>query len=330
MEKIGIGDYNLGFQYETDDSQIGRLLRGAIDMHIHFSPEPGITRRHNALETALDAREMGLRAIVLKNRCFPTAPLASLISKLVPDIAVFGGVALEYEVGGLNPYAIEASAKMGAKVVWMPVTCAKNSLVARARASTKDPKLEARLRGKFKSVKSDGISILGTDGQVVPQVADILQIIKDYDMTLHTGHISAREIFALVDKAKQLGLKKMVVTHCMFDLLSETVLKAEERVMLAKEGILMEHTALDISPTLGIKVEPAEFADAIKSEGPRNCIMGTDFGHIFHPTTGVGVRMFIATMLRCGLSEEDINYMVKINPARLLGLTPEKIEDKGD
>jgi hypothetical protein len=31
--------------------------------------------------------------------------------------------------------------------------------------------------------------------------------------------------------------------------------------------------------------------------------------------------MMIATMLSCGLSEKEIEIMVKINPARLLGLT---------
>jgi len=34
--------------------------------------------------------------------------------------------------------------------------------------------------------------------------------------------------------------------------------------------------------------------------------------------------MFIAVMLKCGLSEEDITYMVKINPARVVGLPPEE------
>jgi hypothetical protein len=29
-------------------------------------------------------------------------------------------------------------------------------------------------------------------------------------------------------------------------------------------------------------------------------------------------------MLKCGLSEEDITYMVKINPARIIRLPPEE------
>jgi predicted metal-dependent phosphotriesterase family hydrolase len=33
--------------------------------------------------------------------------------------------------------------------------------------------------------------------------------------------------------------------------------------------------------------------------------------------------MFIASLLRNGLTEEEVNYMVKINPAKLLGLKPQ-------
>lgn len=288
-------------------NQIDEILRGSIDMHVHFIPECDVTRRYNAYEIALQAREAGLRGIVLKNYSYSTAPLASLVSELVPDVAVFGSICLEYECGGLNAHAVEAAAKLGAKVVWMPVFSARNS-----RA------LWAHMFGL--NVKGDGISLLEADNQLVPEVIDILKIIKDYDMVLATGHISPPEIFAVIDKAKLLGVAKIIVTHAAFDFISKSILKPEERQMLAQEGVFIEHTALEISPTLGRRTNPADIAVAIKAEGPSNCIMSTDFGHIAHPTVGEGMRMFISTMLKCGLSEKDITQMVKLNPAKLLGL----------
>lgn len=298
-------EYRLEFRERTDDSQIGKILRGSIDTHVHFGPDI-LPRRYNALETALIARDMGIRGIVLKNHNYPTAHLTSLVSELVPDIAVFGGICLEYECGGLNAHAVETAAKLGAKVVWMPVFCSTNSIALVARNLGVD-------------IKGDGISILGTNGKLVPEVVDILKIIKDYDMVLATGHISAREILALVEKAKQWGVAKIVVTHAMSDFLSESILKPEERQMLAREGVLIEHCAWQISPTGG-RADPADVAAAIKNEGPSNCIMSTDSGGIAHPNVAEGMRMFISAMLRCGLSEEDITSMVKLNPARLLGL----------
>jgi hypothetical protein len=262
--------------------------------------------RYNALETAIAARDAGLRALVLKNHSYTTTPLANLVSDLVPGIEVFGGICLEYECGGLNSHAVEAEAKLGGKVVWMPVFSAKNS-----RALV-NQRMGLNLR-------DEGISILDTNGKLLPEVDEILKIIQEYDMTLATGHISSQEIIALVERAKQLNVTKIVVTHAMNGLISETILTLEERQMLAKEGVLMEHTAVEIMPT-AMGVNPADVVASIKSEGPRNCIMATDLGRMPHVTVGEGMRMFISTMLNYGLNEEEINYMVKVNPSRLLGL----------
>jgi hypothetical protein len=299
-------EYNLTYYEKLDESPIGRILRGSIDTHLHFAPAPYVAWRHNALETAILARNAGFRAIVLKNHSYPTTPLAILVSELVPGIEVFGGVCLEYECGGLNPHAVESEAKLGGKIVWMPVFTSKNSRAIVNR------RMGLNLRG-------EGISILGTDGKLFPEVDDILKIIREYDMTLATGHISSREILALAERAKQLNVTKMVVTHAMSGLISETILTPEERQMLANEGVLMEYTAVEISPT-GAGVNPADVAASIKSEGPRNCVIASDLGRTPHPTVGEGMRMFISAMLKCGLNEEEINYMVKKNPARMLGL----------
>jgi len=284
------------------------LLKGSIDTHVHFSPDVQ-PRRFTALEAALDAREMGLSAIVIKSHSYPTAPLASLVSGLVPGIAVFGGVCLDHEAGGLSFAVVEASAKLGGKIVWMPVFCAANSM----------PLVISKLNLHF---GGESISIIDRNGKLVPEMDDILKVIKEHDMTLATGHISAREILALVDKARQLGITRIVVTHAMSTFLAESVLTPEERQMLAKEGVLMEHTAWEISPTGG-GANPADIVAAIKSEGPENCVMSTDFGGMLHPNVPEGMRMFISSMLKYGLGEEEINFMVKINPARMLGLKPE-------
>ena len=58
-------DYTLELTQKVDDSVVGRLLRGAYDMHVHIEPEPWMTRRYDTLDTALHAREMGLAGFVL-------------------------------------------------------------------------------------------------------------------------------------------------------------------------------------------------------------------------------------------------------------------------
>ena len=48
--------------------------------------------------------------------------------------------------------------------------------------------------------------------------------------------------------------------------------------------------------------------------------MSTDLGQAHNPAPAEGMRMMIATMLKCGITEKEIELMVKVNPARLLGL----------
>jgi len=51
-----------------------------------------------------------------------------------------------------------------------------------------------------------------------------------------------------------------------------------------------------------------------------HCIMSTDFGQIYNPPPVEGMRMYIETMLRCGIEEDEIVAMVRKNPAHALGL----------
>ncbi len=80
---------------------VERLASGAIDMHVHFALDSLQKRRQDALELAQSARNAGMRALILKSREYNTVPIALLVSKLLPGIAVFGSITLDNEVGGL-------------------------------------------------------------------------------------------------------------------------------------------------------------------------------------------------------------------------------------
>ena len=305
LENNDLTEQKLVLKKKIDTSRYGRLLTGSIDMHVHFAPALQ-ERRQTALETALTARDHGMRGLVLKNPHYPSGPLASLVSELVPEVATFGSICLEYECGGLNPYAVESAAKLGAKVVWMPVFCSKNSI--------------GLVNGKGRlQIRGEGISLIDSKGRLLLEITEILRIIKEYNLVIATGHVSAQEIIALVEEAKQIGIDKIVVTHATSDFLSETILKPEERRMLAREGVFIEYTAWEILPQCG-KVNPQETATDITNTGAEHCIMSTDCGGLERSTTAEGMREFISTMLESGLTEEEVTFMVKTNPAKLLGL----------
>jgi hypothetical protein len=100
-------------------------LKGAIDLHLHAGPDVR-ERKLTYLEAALQAKEAGMKAILIKSHSTITADIASLIQPLVTDISVLGGVALNYPLGGLNPEAVEAALRLGAKQIWMPTLSSAN------------------------------------------------------------------------------------------------------------------------------------------------------------------------------------------------------------
>mgnify|MGYP006281062759 FL=1 len=299
-------DYALQLEQKKDTSVVGRLLDGAIDMHLHFEPEPWMTRRFDALETALHLRENGLAGFVLKNRTYCTEALAQLVQRLVPDLFIFGSLVLDGETGGLNYRAVRGAAAMGTKVLWMPVFFSANSMSVVERNFNLD-------------LGGEGITIIDESGVLLPAARDILKVAKDNGMVVCTGHVSPREVFALANECARLGLTKLVATHPMSTIVFEEALSLDDAVSLAKSGVYIEYCAQLISPTAD-DLSPAIVADHIKAVGPEQSLLTTDFGGTPHPTIAEGMRMCISALLKNGLSAADVEVMVKRNPRHLLGL----------
>src|SRR5688500_18689373 len=94
-------------------------LTGAIDLHLHSAPDVR-PRKLDDLAVARAAAARGIRAILLKSHVTLTADRAYLVEQVVPGIRVFGGLALNHAVGGINPVAVETALRMGAAEIWMP------------------------------------------------------------------------------------------------------------------------------------------------------------------------------------------------------------------
>jgi hypothetical protein len=295
----------------TSYSEINDLVRGSVDMHMHFGPDPMFPRRVDAAEAARDAQAAGLLAFVLKSHSYPTAPVAYEAQKAAPDVHVIGSITLDLEMGGCNPYAVQASADLGAKVCWLPTFTSKNSL------------------GKAASdfglhFDSEGVFILGEDGKLLPEMRECLRIIKEYDMVVASGHVSPAEMFAVMDECKVIGLEKIVITHALEFNVYDEPLSLDQIDELAKRGAYIEHVALTCLPAQRITMPPGEMIEVMKRVGPNRCVLGTDCGVSWNPPPAEAMRMFISILLRHGLPAKDIKQMAQINAAELLGLEPKR------
>ena len=279
-------------------NSIDRLLHGSIDMHAHYGPHPTEELRCHALQGAQMACEVGMRAIVLKSHEYCTASLAYIVGQAVPDIAVFGAICLNSEAGGLNPVIVETSAKLGTKIVWMPT-------------------ISSNYQIKEKTYKKDGIGILNAKGKLLPVVEEILDIAKRYEMVVATGHLSVEAAFTLVDKARKKGIWRLVATHPL-GMDPGEYFSLEEQCKIADKGAFIEHCFFMEMPEF--RRDPELMIEAIRKVGAARCILTTDLGQAYNPAPVEGMRMMIGYMLKYGLNEEEIELMIKTNPARLLGL----------
>ena len=282
-----------------------RLMAGSIDMHLH--PGPDVLKcRVDALEAASQAKQAGMKAIVIKNHFYPTAPIAMMVNQMVPGFTVFGSVCLDYEMGGLNVHAVQYSAKAGARVVWMPTFSSGNSI--------------SKMRELGLPLEGEGYSILDGKGQLVPEIKPILDIIKQYDMVLASGHMSPVETFVLEEEARRLGIDRFVITHPLDHEFFSQAFSKQDLIQLAKNGAFIECTFLAFQAS-EFRHDPAEMVDVIKAVGADKCIMSTDLGQIWNPLPVEGLRMFIVTLLKYGITKDEINLMIKTNPSRLLGFS---------
>lgn len=291
---------------------VERLMRGAIDFHVHAGPDPFHERRLDVIELAHQGKEAGMKAIVAKCHQFGTAPLACLINQIVSDFTLVGSLTLNSGTGGLNPEVVEVAAKAGAKVIWMPTY---SSVVDSKRAREKR---EGSAHPATQSVIPQGISLIDESSNLLPQVISILEIIKENDMVLGTGHISVQEIYAVSARARQMGVK-VTITHPLNSMFGSPLTMGQQKE-LAALGAYIEHTFVTCMPFFG-GMSPKVIAEHVKAVGEEHCILSTDFGQILHPAPPEGFRMMVAYMLDFGLSEKELQVLIKDNPSKLLGLS---------
>ena len=294
-------------------SEAWETLQGAYDLQVHVAPDV-IARRIDDLDLAKEFLAMGLRGFVLKSHYFPTAERAQVVTKAVRGIRAFGAIVLNHSIGGLNPVAVELAGRSGCKIVWMPTVDAANETAGRPGGTNKKLPFWAQIQLDLAAtgINPPPMTVLDGDGNVTPIANACLELIKKYDMILATGHLGRREIFALVRAAKQMGLRKVVVTHAEFP---SQGLTAQEQLELGEMGALIEHCFTTMHTG---KAPWEEVMNSIRVTGHERCILATDLGQTINPPVSEGFAMFAQKLLDDGFSVEQIRRMTVINPTSLV------------
>lgn len=260
-------------------------LTGAIDLHIHTAPDVR-PRSVTDIEAAQQARDAGMRAILIKSHVTCTADRAQIAERAVGHVRVFGGLVLNEQVGGLNVAAVESALVLGAAIIWLPT---------------------------FGGQPRKGVTTLDARGQLKPSVREIIALVRDAERVLATGHIGFEESLAVVAASQDMGLSRVLVTHPEWPGLDLT---ADQLRALAGDGIFFEHCYLNGRNTEGLERIGAQ----IRATGPHSTALTTDLGQAGNPLPVEGMRSFMESLLALGFAPYDISRMARANPAQLLGL----------
>jgi len=285
-------------------------IRGAYDLQVHVAPDV-IPRRIHDIDLAHEFHQHGLHGFVLKSHYIQTGERAKVVSKAVPGIAAYGAITLNHAVGGLNPVAVEIAGRSGCKIVWMPTVDAENETAGLPTGGHKKLPFWAEIQRELAAmgISPPRMRVIDEHGALVPQARLCLELIARHDMILATGHLGRDEIFALVKQGREMGLRKILVTHAEFP---SQNLTAEEQAELAGLGAWIEHCFTTMYTG---KASWEGVFESIRRDGPERCILSTDLGQTINPPVAEGFAMFAQKLLDAGFTAAEIQRMAVTNPA---------------
>src|SRR5215469_7392784 len=286
-------------------------LAGVIDIHAHVAPETkmlNFKRAFDGIDGAQIARLYGMRGLVLKEHNTETASWAYLVSQMVPGVEVYGGIVLNKAVGGMNPVAVESMALTRGRrgrVVYMP------TVDAAARIPPGSPRAVAVSR----------------NGQLLPEVLEVLRMVAKYDLALSTGHVSADEALMVIRAAKEAGVNKIYVQHpnhggivmSMAQMKEAVRMGALIEIVLSGEGFTGGGPKVINAENPVMDYGPQKLAD-IRELGPANIVISTDLGQPGRVNYAQAFQLALAVLAKSGFSQDEIDMMTRKNPARFLGL----------
>lgn len=299
---------------QTVESRIDRLLVGAIDPHVHSGPSIA-PRAIDHVELLRQYSAAGFAAVVTKDHDYSSVMTAALIRQNFPDMKtkIYASIVLNNVIGGFNPYAVEHTAAMGGKIVWLPTLAAENHLRwQETQAKWMHPASTDKIRPAV------GIPVLNSDKKTVrDDVKDVLDVVARNDMVLASGHLHISETWLVFEEAKRRGVKRLVLTH------PEDIVDASMNDVkgIAAMGAFVEHSLCMFLEGSKFKIAgPEELRQHIEAAGVDQTIMCSDLGQVGTMTPLEGFRQGIKMCIDLGYTDEQIRKMVSTNTARALGI----------
>jgi hypothetical protein len=139
-----------------------------------------------------------------------------------------------------------------------------------------------------------------------------LQVIRDYDLILATGHFDRHETLTVVKTAHEMGIRR-IMTHPLFQ---STELDPATMARMWKDyGAYSELAFVNLAMD---NLSYEQYIEVIEAVGAKGVILSSDVGQIFSPPVGEAMREFFGELRARGVAEDDIVQMSVLNTNHLL------------
>ena len=295
--------------------EIEELMVGAIDVHIHSNPhQTSEIHSQDILALAQQAQHAGMRAMIVKDVGGSTTGAAYVASRAGAGIPIYGTLVMNLAVGGINPRGVYVALNHGdgARVIHFPTGDSLNHFEYRKKYY---------FGVNLPLTAEEAITVV-RDGRLIPEVREIISLVKEHGATLATSHLSAPESHMVVREAKDQGLERIVISHALWPM---TGLSLEDLKAFAAMGCLIEFEYCQTMPMMYFvhgeaPVDPRNIVKAMKEIGAEHCFISSDLGQLYSPLPVEGMRSYIAILRRCGMTADEIRLLFHRNPARIAGL----------
>ena len=286
------------------------ILKGILDIRVHAGPSVA-NRQVDAADMLKEAVVAGYRGFLVKDHYFPSCMGVKMVQEHcdAKGVEIYSSMCLNNSMGLFNLMALDAAINMGAKIIYFPTVSSKNHIDHHKGNFVGSGKM---------SVPETPVVYVDENGVMDPAAVECLKLIAEKDVVLGTGHGTAWEIDHLVEKALEVGVKRILVNHPQFHIGASY----EQMTKWAKLGAYIEMNVCVF--TSGSKLGSLDdqvIADMLKAVPLEQMILDSDMGQNGNGSPVEGMYRFIRLLMdKFGLSEEDINLIAKTNPAKLLGV----------
>ncbi|GAB3300548.1 DUF6282 family protein [Parasphingorhabdus pacifica] len=272
-----------------------------FDLHVHAAPD--VTPRFaDDRDTVAAYASAGFTGCVLKGHYESTVGRAAAAGR-GRRLRVYGGVALNQHVGGVNPTAVAACLQSGGRLVWMPTADAHGQRTARLPS----------LCGLRPELSEHAYAIPPVDWSTAEDVRLICRMIAEADAVLATGHVSRAEAEWLLSTAQEHGVRRFLLTHPSYTV---PAMSASATAELTARGALAEITTFQLLHQPDCT--PARLAAFADEVGLDSVVLSSDAGQPDSPNPPEALELLIDVLAREGLDRSALRACAAEIPEALV------------